>query len=121
MNPNREEVPCPLALERPTEIQTAFLGAMRDSNAATMLSNFFVTQQTPDSRSNLNRPEWFTKVGGGRELSIVTKSGADSWRFARFSGVICGIFAQTRFGNNHEGSIPFTRSVHYKTLTNKCK
>jgi hypothetical protein len=44
MSPKGEEVPCPLALERHTKRQTAFSGAMRDSNSATMLSNRFVTQ-----------------------------------------------------------------------------
>jgi len=35
-------------------------------------------------------------------------------------GVITGIFALNRFGNNHDGSIPFTRSVHYQALTTEC-
>ena len=39
MNSNREEILFALALERPLKIQTAFLGAMRDRNAVTMLSN----------------------------------------------------------------------------------
>jgi len=25
-----------------------------------------------------------------------------------------------RFGNNHEGSIPFTRSIDFRALANKC-
>jgi hypothetical protein len=31
--------------------------------------------------------------------------------FAKFSGIICGICALARVGNNHEGSIPSTRSI----------
>jgi hypothetical protein len=35
-------------------------------------------------------------------------------------GVITGIFALNRFGNNHEGSIPFTRSIDSQALTTDC-
>lgn len=35
--------------------------------------------------------ERFPKVDRGRELSIAAKRGAESWRSARFSGVIYGI------------------------------
>jgi hypothetical protein len=32
-----------------------------------------------------------------------------------------GISEQNSFGNNHEGSIPFTRSIDLQALTKKCK
>jgi len=47
-------------------------------------------------------------------------SGSESWCFAQFSGVICEISAEIPFGNSHEGSIPFTRSIHYQALTTGC-
>ena len=51
---------------------------------------------------------------------FAAKNGADPWSFAQFSGVICEISAGITVGNNHEGSIPFTRSIDFKRVTNQC-
>lgn len=86
---------------------------------------------TPESRPTRWRSRWLPAVDRGRELSMVTKSGAKPWRFARFSGVITVISALIRFGNNHEGSLftAFHAAVHpihslpspYEYMQEKCK
>ena len=50
----------------------------------------------------------------------VAGGGTEAWCFDWFSGAITEISDFIRFGNNHEGSIPFTRSIHSPALTTAC-
>ena len=79
-----------------------------------MLSPWLVNQSNPEIPPYAQA----TKVApNSRSWSAVldrAKSGGEHLCFARFSGMICEISALIRVGNNHEGSIPFTRSIDYK-------
>ncbi len=62
----------------------------------------------------------FTVVNHGREYSKARKGDVEYPRFVQFSAAICRISQWIQFSNNHEGSIPFTRSIDNRSLRSDC-
>jgi len=64
---------------------------------------------------------WPGVVSSGEEFGPSPSGGSEWWRFDLFLAVNHAILEQNCFGNNYEGSIPFTRSIDKQGLTKMCK
>ena len=68
----------------------------------------------------LQNTQWWQVVRSGKGLAIWSIEWCETTTFSATSAPKTTNSSKWRDGNNHEGSIPFTRSIDYKRLTTKC-